>query len=90
MVVKRAAGRGANAGRGFCRRWDKAHCRTVLAYLYNRDDGRCGLCAGEMKLQAAHLKGVVPKVFAGFDVRMGDKADPGTHYKSRLHKIDDL
>ena len=71
-------------------RWDKDHRRKVLSYVYNRDDGRCGLCAGEMKLQAAHLEHVVPKVFAVFDIRTGGKAEPGTHYTSRLHKIDNL
>ena len=71
-------------------RWDKDHRRKMLAHVYNRDDGRCGLCAAEMKLQGAHLEHVVPKVFAVFDVRKGGKAEPGTHYKSRLHKIDNL
>ena len=71
-------------------RWDDAHRPKVLAYVYNRDDGRCGLCAGEMKLQGAHIEHVVPKVFAVFDVRKGGKAEPGTRYKSRLHKIDNL
>ena len=32
----------------------------------------------------------MPKVFAVFDVRKGGKAEPGTRYKSRLHKIDNL
>jgi len=71
-------------------RWDPDHRPKVLAYVYNRDDGRCGLCAGEMKLQAAHLEHIVPKVFAVFDIRKGGKAEPGTYYKSRLHKIDNL
>lgn len=71
-------------------RWDKEHRQKVLSYVYNRDGGRCGLCAGEMKLQAAHLEHVVPKVFAVFDIRKGGKAEPGTYYKSRLHKIDNL
>ena len=71
-------------------RWDKDHGPKVLAYVYDRDGGRCGLCAGEMKLKGAHIEHVVPKVFAVFDVRKGGKAEPGTRYKSRLHKIDNL
>ena len=71
-------------------RWDDAHRRRVLSYVFDRDSGRCGLCAGEMKLQGAHIEHVVPKVFAVFDVRKGGKAEPGTRYKSRLHKIDNL
>ena len=71
-------------------RWDEDHRQKVLAYVYNRDDGRCGLCAGEMKLQAVHLEHIVPKVFAVFDIRKGGKAEPGTYYKSRLHRACDL
>ena len=33
---------------------------------------------------------VVPKVFVLFDVGRDGKAEPGTRYKSRLHKIDNL
>ena len=68
-------------------RWDDAHRRRMLTYVSERDSGRCGLCAGEMKLKGAHIEHVVPKVFAVFDVR---KAEPGTRYKSRLHKMDNL
>lgn len=71
-------------------RWDDAHRRRMLTYIHNRDGGRCGLCAGEMKLKGAQIEHVVPKVFAVFDVRKGGKAEPGTRYKSRLHKIDNL
>ncbi len=71
-------------------RWDDAHRRRMLSYIHGRDGGRCGLCAGEMKLQGAHIEHVVPKVFAVFDVTKGGKAEPGTRYKSRLHKIDNL
>ena len=71
-------------------RWNKDHRPKVLAYVHDRDGGRCGLCAGEMKLKGAHIEHVVPKVFAVFDVRKGGKAEPGTRYKSRLHKIDNL
>ena len=71
-------------------RWSKDHRPKVLAYVHDRDGGRCGLCAGEMKLKGAHIEHVVPKVFAVFDVRKGGKAEPGTRYKSRLHKIDNL
>jgi len=49
-----------------------------------------GCCAGEMKLKGAQIEHVVPKVFAVFDVRKGGKAEPGTRYTSRLHKIDNL
>lgn len=70
-------------------RWDEAHRRRVLTYIYDRDGGRCGLCAGEMKLKGAHIEHIVPKVFAVFDVRKG-KAEAGTRYKSRLHKLDNL
>ena len=71
-------------------RWDDAHRQRMLSYIYNRDGGRCGLCAGEMKLKGAQIEHVVPKVFAVFDVRKGGKAEPGTRYRSRLHKIDNL
>lgn len=71
-------------------RWDPDHRRKVLRYVHERDGGRCGLCAGEMRLKGAHLEHVVPKVFAVFDVRKGGRAEPGTRYTSRLHKLDNL
>ena len=71
-------------------RWDDAHRRKMLSYVYDRDGGRCGLCAGEMKLKGAQIEHVVPKVFALFDVTKSDKAEQGISYKSRLHKIDNL
>ena len=71
-------------------RWDAEHRRKVLAYIYARDDGRCGVCAGEMKLSGAHVEHVVPKIFAVFDVRKGGKAEQGIRYTSRLHKLDNL
>jgi len=71
-------------------RWDKDHRRRVLSYIYNRDGGRCGLCAAEMKLEGAHIEHIVPKVFAVFDVRKGGKVEPGTGFTSRLHKMDNL
>ena len=71
-------------------RWDDADRRGILRYLHDRDGGRCGLCAGEMKLKGAQIEHVVPKVFAVFDVTEGGKAEPGTRYKSRLHKLDNL
>ena len=70
-------------------RWDDAHRRRVLSYIYDRDGGRCGLCAAEMKKTGAHIEHVVPKVFVFFDVRKG-KAQEGTRFKSRLHKLDNL
>ena len=71
-------------------RWDDAHRRRMLSYVYERDGGRCGLCAGETKIKGAQIEHVVPKVFVLFDVGKGGKAEPGTQYKSRLHKIDNL
>ena len=70
-------------------RWDDAHRRRMLSYIHARDGGRCGLCAGETKQKGAQIEHIVPKVFAVFDVRKG-KANPGTQYKSRLHKTDNL
>ena len=71
-------------------RWDDDHRRSMLRYVYDRDGGRCGLCAGETKIKGAQIEHVVPKVFVLFDVDKGGKAEPGTQYKSRLHKIDNL
>ena len=71
-------------------RWDDDHRRSMLRYVYDRDGGRCGLCTAEMKIKGAHIEHVVPKVFVLFDVGKGGKAEPGTQYKSRLHKIDNL
>ena len=71
-------------------RWDDNHRRRMLSYVYDRDGGRCGLCAGETKKQGAQIEHVVPKVFAVFDVGKSGEAEPGTSYKSRLHKIDNL
>ena len=71
-------------------RWDSGHRKKVLAYIYERDGRRCGLCAGEMKKKGAQIEHVVPKVFAVFSVRRGGRAEPGTRYKSRLHKLDNL
>lgn len=73
-------------------RWDNAHRLKVLRYLERRDKGRCGLCAGEMKREpkGKQIEHIVPKVFAVFDVRKGGKAEPGTRWKSRLHKLDNL
>ena len=71
-------------------RWDDNHRRRMLTYVYDRDGGRCGLCAGEMKLKGAQIEHIVPKVFVLFDVGRDGKAKPGSRYKSRLHKIDNL
>ena len=71
-------------------RWDDGHRRRMLSYIYGRDDRRCGLCAGEMKIEGAQIEHVVPKVFVLFDIVKGGKAVPGTRYRSRLHKIDNL
>ena len=71
-------------------RWDEAHRRRMLSYIHTRDGGRCGLCAGETKQKGAQIEHIVPKGFAVFDVGRGGKTEPGTRYKSRLHKIDNL
>ena len=71
-------------------RWDDDHRRSMLRYVYDRDRGRCGLCAGQMKIKGAQIEHVVPKVFVLFDVGKDGKAEPGTQYKSRLHKIANL
>ncbi len=71
-------------------RWNPTHRRKVLNYVYSRDDRRCGLCAGEMKAKGAHIEHIVPKIFAVFDVHKGGIAIQGTHYKSLLHKLDNL
>ena len=71
-------------------RWDDDHRRRMLKYIYTRDDRRCGLCAGEMKLEGAQIEHIVPKVFVLFDIGKGGKAQPGTFYRNRLHKIDNL
>ncbi len=71
-------------------RWDDSHRRRMLRYVYERDGRRCGLCAGEMKLKGAQIEHIVPKVFALFDVGKDGKAKPGSTYKSRQHKIDNL
>lgn len=71
-------------------RWDDAHRVRMLRYVYDRDRGRCGLCAGEMKIKGAQIEHVVPKVFVLFDVGKSGTAEPGAQYKSRLHRIDNL
>ena len=71
-------------------RWDDDHRRRMPSYVYDRDGGRCGLCTAEMKIKGAQIEHVVPKVFVLFDVGKDGKAEPGTQYKSRLHKIDNL
>ena len=43
-----------------------------------------------MKIKGAQIEHVVPKVFVLFDVSKGGKAEAGTQYRSRLHKIDNL
>ena len=71
--------------------WDKDNRRKVLKYIYNRDGGRCGLCAGDMKnVKGAQIEHIVPKVLAVFDIQSQGKAVKGTHYRSLLHKLDNL
>ena len=43
-------------------RWDDAHRRRMLSYVYDRDGGRCGICTAEMKIKGAQIEHVVPKV----------------------------
>lgn len=71
-------------------RWNPKHRRKVLRYIYERDSGRCGLCAAEMKIKGAVIEHIVPKVFAVFDVYKGGEAAEGKHYRSMLHKMDNL
>ena len=71
-------------------RWDDDHRRSRLRYVHDRDGGRCGICTAQMKIKGAQIEHVVPKVFVLFDVGKNGKAEPGTQYKSRLHKIDNL
>ena len=39
-------------------RWDDAHRRKMLSYVYDRDGGRCGLCTAEMKINGAQIEHV--------------------------------
>ena len=66
------------------------HRRRVLRHIYNRDKHRCGLCGGEMQIKGAQIEHIVPKVFAVFNVQQNGEAIEGTHYKSLLHKLDNL
>ena len=61
--------------------WDDAHRRRMLSYVYERDGGRCGLCAGETKIKGAQIEHVVPKVFVLLDVGKNGKTEPGTQYR---------
>ena len=71
-------------------RWDPDHARKVLQYVYNRDGGRCGICAAPTKIKGAHIEHIVPKVFAWFDLLRGGKVATGTQYRSLLHKLNNL
>ena len=71
-------------------RWRTDDRRMILKYVYKRDGGRCGLCAGGMVLKGAHIEHVIPKIFAVFDIQAGNIATPGTQYRSVLHKLDNL
>ena len=71
-------------------RWNPAHRRKVLNYVYSRDNRRCGLCTGEMKAKGAHIEHIVPKIFVTFDVHKGGIVVQGTRYKSLFHKLDNL
>ena len=37
--------------------WDDAHRPRMLSYVYDRNGGRCGLCAGEMYIRWEHRHG---------------------------------
>ena len=71
-------------------KWSPEHRRKVLRYVYERDDGRCGVCGAETRIEAAHVEHMVPKIFAYFDISKAGKAVQGTRYKSLLHKLDNL
>ena len=71
-------------------KWSPEHRRKVLRYVYERDDGRCGVCGAETRIEAAHVEHIVPKIFAYFDISKAGKAVQGTRYKSLLHKLDNL
>lgn len=77
--------------------WPPEHRRKVLRFIWGRDGRRCGLCGGAMKRLHTSAPGrgpqidhIVPKVFAVFDLDEDGKARPGTRYKSRFHKMDNL
>ncbi len=77
--------------------WPERHHQQVLRFLWFRDGERCGLCGGRIKkLYASNperrpqIEHIIPKVFAVFDLDDDGKARPGTTYKSRLHKMNNL
>lgn len=77
--------------------WPDRHHRKVLRFIWERDARRCGLCGGRIKklhasspTQRPQIEHIVPKVFAVFDLDKDGKARPGTDYKSRLHKMNNL
>ena len=71
-------------------RWDKADRIKMLRYVHRRDGGRCGLCGCEIPLRGTQIEHIVPKIFGLFDLQRGQTAVVGDHYKSRLHKLDNL
>ena len=52
--------------------WEPKHRRAVLRYVYDRDDGRCGLCGAKTKLKGAQVEHIAPKIFTTFNVRKRD------------------
>lgn len=71
-------------------RWHPKHRRKVLEYLHIRDEERCGLCGGTMKLKGAQVEHVVPKRFAVFELTAEGEAQQGTYYTSVLHGMENL
>ena len=69
--------------------WEPERCTSVLRYVHDRDDGRCGLCGAKTKLKGAQVDRIVPKIFAMFNVDRG-MAVSGSGFKSVLHKLDNL
>ena len=74
-------------------KWDPEDRKLVVAYLWWRDDRRCGLCALRMARGDAQIEHVVPKKFGLFDLQSrgrGRRAVAGREWRSRLHHLDNL
>ena len=70
-------------------RWEPNHRRAVVRYVYVREGGRCGLCGAKTKLKGAQVEHIAPKIFTTFNIDRGI-AVSGSHFKSALHKLDNL
>lgn len=74
-------------------RWNKEHRLKVLSYLYDRDQGRCGLCTAEIRrqdLKRAQVEHIIPKDFVRFVLSAEGEASHGGYYESKLHGMDNL